>query len=88
MLTPRSYIPLVVFWVIQLYTVYYASFHQAGVYLLPIGFCIAGGAVISAVLLSVFKKKIPLILMIFCIIQTAGKLGSHCHQYYLFHTVS
>jgi hypothetical protein len=43
------------------------------VYLLPIGFCIAGGAVISAVLMSIFSKRIPLILMVFCIIQTAGK---------------
>lgn len=71
-----SYIPLVVFWVIQLYTVYQASFHQAGIYLLPIGFCIAGGAIISAGLLSIFPKRIPYILMAFCIIQTAGESGT------------
>ena len=67
-----SYVPLVVFWVIQVYTVYYASFKEAGTYLLPIGFCIAGGAVLSAVLMSVFKNKVPVILIIFCIIQPAG----------------
>jgi hypothetical protein len=53
----RSDVPVVIFWTIQVYTVYGASFREAGVYLLPIGFCIAGGAVISAVLMTVFKKK-------------------------------
>jgi len=70
----NSYIPLVVFWTIQLYTVYGASFRQAGIYLLPLGFCIAGGAIFSAILISLFKTKVPLILMVFCIIQTAGEL--------------
>jgi len=70
-----NYIPVVIFWTIQVYTVYGASFREAGVFLLPIGFCIAGGAVISAVLMTVFKKKIQFVLMFFCILQTAG-LGS------------
>ena len=68
-----NYVPAVVFWTVQLYTVYGASFRQAGVYLLPIGFCIAGGAIISAVLMTVFKKRIQWVLMFFCIMQTAGK---------------
>lgn len=42
--------------------------------MLPIGFCIAGGAIISAMLITVFRTKIYLILVLFCIIQTAGKL--------------
>lgn len=67
-----NYIPVVVFWTIQVYTVYGASFSQAGVWLLPIGFCIAGGAIISAVAMTVFKKKIQFVLMFFCILQTAG----------------
>ncbi|KAG0650126.1 Efflux pump FUS6 [Hyphodiscus hymeniophilus] len=70
-----NYVPVVVFWTIQLYTVYGASFRQAGIYLLPIGFCIAGGAIISAVLMTVFKRRIQWVLLFFCIIQTAG-LGS------------
>jgi hypothetical protein len=70
----RSDIPVVIFWTIQVYTVYGASFREAGVYLLPIGFCIAGGAVISAVLMTVFKKKVQFVLMFFCILQTAGQL--------------
>ena len=69
-----NYIPVVVFWTIQLYTVYGASFSQAGVYLLPIGFCIAGGAIISAVMLTIFRKRIQFVLLFFCIMQTAGKL--------------
>jgi MFS family permease len=69
-----NYIPVVVFWVIQSYTVYTASFQQAGVYLLPIGFCIAGGAIMSAVLLTAFPKRIHIILTIFCVCQTVGKL--------------
>ena len=68
-----NYVPIVVFWTIQLYSVYGASFRQAGIFLLPTGFCIAGGAVISAVLMTVFKKRIQWVLMLFCIMQTAGK---------------
>lgn len=74
-----NYIPVVVFWTIQVYTVYGASYRQAGVFLLPIGFCIAGGAVISAVMMTVFKKRIQFVLMFFCIIQTAGKQPRHLH---------
>jgi len=68
-----NYIPVVVFWTIQVYTVYGASFREAGIYLLPIGFCIAGGAVISAVMMTIFKKHIQWVLLLFCIIQTAGE---------------
>lgn len=74
-----NYIPAVVFWTIQLYTVYGASFREAGVWLLPLGFCIAGGAVVSAVLITVFKKRIHLVLLLFCLLQTAGKLWTKCY---------
>ncbi|CZT48556.1 related to MFS drug efflux pump [Rhynchosporium secalis] len=67
-----NFIPVVVFWVIQVYTVYGASFREAGIWLLPIGFCIAGGAIISAGLMTVFRTKIQWILLGFCIMQTAG----------------
>lgn len=67
-----NYIPVVVFWVIQSYAVYGATFRQAGIYLLPIGFCIIGGAIMSAVLITVFPKGIHVILVTFCIAQTAG----------------
>lgn len=72
-----NFIPVVVFWVIQVYTVYGASFHEAGIWLLPIGFCIAGGAIISAGLMTVFRTKIQWILLFFCVIQTAGTYTPH-----------
>ncbi|TVY86809.1 Efflux pump, partial [Lachnellula willkommii] len=78
-----NYIPVVVFWTIQVYTVYGASYRQAGVFLLPIGFCIAGGAVISAVMMTVFKKRIQFVLMFFCIIQTAGKAKTFTSSLFL-----
>lgn len=68
-----NYVPLTVFWTIQTYSVYGASFAQAGVWLLPLGFCIAGGAIISAILITVFKRHIQWVLLVFCIIQTVGK---------------
>jgi MFS family permease len=79
-----NYIPVVIFWTIQVYTVYGASFRQAGIYLLPIGFCIAGGAVISAVLMTVFKHRVQFVLMFFCVMQTAGTSDHHSmHRPYL-----
>jgi len=72
-----NFIPVVVFWTIQCYTVYGASFRDAGIWLLPIGFCIAGGAIISAGLMTVFKTKIHWILLGFCVIQTAGMYHDH-----------
>lgn len=83
-----NYIPVVVFWVIQSYAVYEASFEQAGINLLPIGFCIVAGAIASAVLLTVFPRKIHIILIVFCVAQTAGTslnpfspFGSRCFIY-------
>ena len=70
-----NYIPGILFWVVQVYAVYEASYAQAGVYMLPIGFCIAGGAIISAILMTVFKRHIHFILLAFCIMQTAGKFS-------------
>ena len=67
-----NYVPVIVFWTIQVYTVYGSSFLEAGIRLLPIGFCIAGGAIISAGLMTIFKKHIQFVLLGFCILQTAG----------------
>lgn len=68
-----NYVPLTVFWTIQTYSVYGASFAQAGLWLLPLGFCIAGGAVIAAIGMTVFKRHIQWLLLFFCIMQTVGK---------------
>ena len=78
-----NYIPVIMFWTIRVYTVYGASFSQAGVYLLPIGFCIAGGAILSAVLITIFKKRIQWVLMFFCFLQTAGKSSTCSTQIHL-----
>lgn len=64
-----------VFWTIQTYTVYEASFTQAGVYLLPLGLCIVGGSIMSAIMISVFRRHIMWVLLLFCVLQTAG-IGS------------
>ncbi|KAL9112590.1 MAG: hypothetical protein Q9227_003161 [Pyrenula ochraceoflavens] len=67
-----NYMPVVSFWTIQCYTVYYASYKEAAVYDLPIGFCISGGAILSGAFITIFRKRIPIVLMGFCIIQTVG----------------
>ncbi|KAF2762288.1 putative major facilitator superfamily transporter [Pseudovirgaria hyperparasitica] len=67
-----NYVPITVFWTIQCYAVYGASFRQAGVWLLPLGFCIAGGAGISAIMITVFKRRVHWVLLGFCIMQTVG----------------
>lgn len=67
-----NFVPLTVFWTVQVYTVYQASFYQAGIWLLPIGFCIIGGAGMSAFLISVFKRYIMWVMLFFCIMQTVG----------------
>ncbi|CAK1358395.1 Vacuolar basic amino acid transporter 2 [Cercospora beticola] len=67
-----NYIPLTVFWTIMTYTVYGASFKEAGIWLLPLGFCIAGGAIVSAIAITVFKKQIVWVLLVFCVMQVVG----------------
>ena len=67
-----NYVPLTVFWTIMTYTVYGASFKEAGIWLLPLGFCIAGGAIIAAILITVFKRHIQWVLLLFCIMQVVG----------------
>jgi len=67
-----NYVPLTVFWTIQTYSVYGAGFQQAGIWLLPLGFCIAGGAIFGAVLITVFSRHIQWVLLFFCVMQTIG----------------
>ncbi|KXS97294.1 hypothetical protein AC578_4581 [Pseudocercospora eumusae] len=67
-----NYVPLTVFWTIQAYTVYGATFKDAGVWLLPLGFCIAGGAIVSAMLITIFKNHVQWVLLFFCCLQVVG----------------
>ena len=68
-----NYIALVVFWPIQTITVYDSDRYQTGIYTLPIGLCILGGAILSAVLVGAFNKHVTLIMVFFCVLQTVGK---------------
>jgi len=67
-----NYVPLVVFWPIQSISVYDADRHQNGINCLPIGMCILAGAIVSALLLGLFPKRVTFIMTGFCIVQTVG----------------
>ena len=68
-----NYVPLVVFWPIQSISVYQSDHFATGVHNLPIGTAILGGAIISALLLGIFRKQMTYIMLGFCIMQTIGK---------------
>lgn len=67
-----NYIPLVVFWPIETISVYGSDMKQSGIYNLPIGTCILAGAILSALLIGLFKSHVTLIMTFFCILQTCG----------------
>ena len=67
-----NYIPLVVFWPIETIAVYQADLFHVGLWTIPIGTCILGGAMISAGLLGVFPKHIHWTMFMFCVIQTVA----------------
>lgn len=68
-----NYVPVTTFWGIQVYAVYGGTWTQAGVWMIPTGLCIFGGAIVGAISLTVFKRHIQWVLLTFCIIQTVGK---------------
>lgn len=45
---------------------------RVGIGSLPVGFCIIGGSIIFSALISVFKGKVKVLMIISCIIMTAG----------------
>lgn len=65
-----NYIPLVSFWPIETIAIFQADPRQVGIWCAPIGICILGGAMISAVLLGVLPKHIHFVMLFFCIMQT------------------
>lgn len=65
--------PLVVFWPIESISVFDSDRYQVGINTLPIGTCIIGGAIISAVLMGMFKGHVTFLMTAFCVIQTVGK---------------
>ena len=70
-------IPLVVFWPIESIGVYGLGRHQTGVSTLPIEMGILGVAILSALLISIFKRRIMLVMSFFCMLQTVGRLYKH-----------
>jgi MFS family permease len=71
-----NYVPLVVFWPIQSISVYNSDRFQTGINTLPIGMCILGGAILSALLLGLFKRHVTVIMTGFCVMQTVGEYPS------------
>jgi MFS family permease len=71
-----NFVPLVVFWPIESISVFGSGHHQTGVNTLPIGTCILGGAILSALLIGLFKRHVTLVMTIFCVMQTAGESPS------------
>lgn len=79
-----NYVPLVVFWPIETISVYGSDRTHTGIYTLPIGTCILGGAILSALLIGIFKRHVTVIMTTFCVIQTVGKSFSLVHPVGLF----
>lgn len=75
MMAGINYIPVLFFWVLQAVAVYDSDKIELGIRTLPFGFCILGGALISAVIVSAFKMHLRLIMSAFCIIQVVA-IGS------------
>ena len=69
-----NYVALVVFWPIQSIAVYGADHYRNGINTLPLGTCILGGAIMSAILVGQFKKHITFLMFGFCVLQTVGEL--------------
>lgn len=71
-----NYVPLVVFWPIQSISVFGTGHHGTGLNALPIGMCILGGSILSALLIGLFKNHVTLVMTLFCIMQTIGEFKS------------
>ena len=71
-----NFVPLVVFWPIESISVFGSDHYQTGINTLPIGTCILGGAILSALLIGLFKRHVTLVMSIFCVMQTVGESPS------------
>lgn len=76
-----NYIPILFFWVMQSISVYDSGHVTAGIRTLPFGFCIVGGSLISAILISACRGYLRPIMASFCILQTVGKCPTPCTIY-------
>ena len=72
-----NFFAVLVFWPTQYYATYtgdsaYPSPVEVGLGSLPVGFCIIGGSIIFSVAVTMLKGKIKLLMIIACMIMTAG----------------
>jgi MFS family permease len=67
-----TYMPALIFWVMQIISVYDSSPAEVGVRILPFGICILSGSIICALLISAFKDHIRPLQVAFCALQTIG----------------
>ncbi|OJI98673.1 hypothetical protein ASPVEDRAFT_123073 [Aspergillus versicolor CBS 583.65] len=70
-----NYVSILIFWVLEAVSIYNSDQTELGIRTLPYGFCIAGGAIISAIMVSQLKGHVRTIMTFFCIIQVVG-IGS------------
>ncbi|KAE8326797.1 major facilitator superfamily domain-containing protein [Aspergillus sergii] len=73
-----NYVSILVFWVLEAVGVYNSDETELGIRTLPFGFCILGGAIISALMVSAFKghlrwiMKFDLIVLSFLTVQSTA----------------
>lgn len=67
-----NYIPLTAFWAIENIAMYNTNRTETGINTIPLGVCILGGAILSALLLGWFKNHITFVMAAFCAMQTIG----------------
>ncbi|KAL9092008.1 MAG: hypothetical protein Q9159_001153 [Coniocarpon cinnabarinum] len=72
-----NFFAVLVFWPIQYFVQYTGDSTQpdpmkVGLGSLPVGFCIIGGSIIFSVAVSVLKGRIRMLMVIACVIMTAG----------------
>jgi MFS family permease len=68
-----NYIPVVVFWPIESISVFNSNHKETGINTLVIGMGILGGAMVSAVMLGLFRRHVMWVMTFFVVIQTVGK---------------
>lgn len=67
-----NYVAIVVFWPIESISVYGSNRNETGINTLPIGLGMLGGAILSAILIGIFQKRVTFIMTFFCVMQTVA----------------
>lgn len=67
-----NFISILVFWVLEAVAIYDSNRTELGIRTLPFGFCIWGGGIISAIMVSLFKGHVRWVMTFFCIMQATA----------------